>query len=71
MADANSDQDQRFARSSIYDEIGVARNIYGRGATTTDGGTLVHPAVLEAKAEAACSPVVLDELNQHRSGNRP
>jgi D-glucosaminate-6-phosphate ammonia-lyase len=54
---------------SIYDEIGVRRIINGRGATTAVGGTLMHPAVLAAMAEAASGFVVLDELNR-RVGER-
>lgn len=62
-------RDAGFTRPSIYDEIGVTRIINGRGATTAVGGTLMHPAVLEAMADAARSFVVLDELNQ-RVGER-
>ena len=54
---------------SIYDEIGVRRLINGRGATTAVGGTLMHPEVLAAMAEASRAFVVLDELNR-RVGER-
>ena len=69
MSDARKDLVSQRANPSIYDEIGVARIINGRGATTAVGGTLMHPAVLEAMADAARSFVVLDDLNQ-RVGER-
>jgi L-seryl-tRNA(Ser) seleniumtransferase len=47
----------------IYGRIGVRTLINGRGATTSVGGTLMHPRVLAAMAEAAREFVVLDELN--------
>lgn len=69
MSDARKDLGSQRADRSVYDEIGVARIINGRGATTAVGGTLMHPAVLEAMADAARSFVVLDDLNQ-RVGER-
>lgn len=54
---------------SIYEEIGVRTIINGRGATTAVGGTLMHPDVLAAMADAARGFVVLDELNE-RVGER-
>jgi L-seryl-tRNA(Ser) seleniumtransferase len=54
---------------SIYEEIGVRTIINGRGATTAVGGTLMHPDVLAAMADAARAFVVLDELNE-RVGER-
>ena len=54
---------------SIYREIGVRTIINGRGATTAVGGTLMHPDVLDAMADAARAFVVLDELNE-RVGER-
>lgn len=54
---------------SIYQEIGVRTIVNGRGATTAVGGTLMHPDVLAAMADAARGFVVLDELNE-RVGER-
>jgi L-seryl-tRNA(Ser) seleniumtransferase len=54
---------------AIYREIGVRTIINGRGATTAVGGTLMHPDVLAAMADAARAFVVLDELNE-RVGER-
>jgi L-seryl-tRNA(Ser) seleniumtransferase len=48
----------------IYVEIGVRPIINGRGATTAVGGTLMHPDVLAAMADAGGAFVVLDELNE-------
>ena len=48
----------------IYVEIGVRPIINGRGATTAVGGTLMHPSVLAAMADAGGAFVVLDELNE-------
>src|SRR4051794_40679703 len=58
-----------LAIPSIYQEIGVRTIINGRGATTAVGGTLMHPDVLAAMADAARAFVVLDELNE-RVGER-
>lgn len=69
MSEARGNAGFQLTQPSIYDEIGVTRIINGRGATTAVGGTLMHPAVLEAMADAARSFVVIDELNQ-RVGER-
>ena len=50
-------------RPTIYQRIGVRAIVNGRGATTSVGGTLMPPEVLEAIAEAARASVVLDDLN--------
>ncbi|MFN8591082.1 MAG: aminotransferase class V-fold PLP-dependent enzyme [Thermomicrobiales bacterium] len=54
---------------AIYQEIGVRPIINGRGATTAVGGTLMHPAVSAAMADAAGAFVVLEDLNA-RVGER-
>jgi L-seryl-tRNA(Ser) seleniumtransferase len=50
-------------QTGIYERIGVRTIVNGRGATTSVGGTLMPPEVVEAMAEAARAFVVLDELN--------
>lgn len=49
--------------SGIYEQLGARSIINGRGATTAVGGTLMHPEVLAAMADAARAYVVLEELN--------
>ena len=57
-------RDTALSTPGIYERLGVRTIINGRGATTSVGGTLMHPEVLAAMAQAAEAFVVMDELNE-------
>ena len=57
-------RDAALSTPGIYERLGVRTIINGRGATTSVGGTLMHPEVLAAMAQAAEAFVVMDELNE-------
>lgn len=57
-------RDTALSTPGIYDRLGVRTIINGRGATTSVGGTLMHPEVLAAMVQAAEAFVVMDELNE-------
>ena len=57
-------RDTALSTPGIYERLGVRTIINGRGATTSVGGTLMHPEVLAAMVQAAEAFVVMDELNE-------